>query len=78
MTESKVDQRIVENKYRYILIAGARANQLLLGAHPKVTISAKKKTFVALEEIKQGKVIVTFPGAEENPVALNVSIAKGD
>jgi len=70
MTENKTDQRIIENKYRYILIAGARANQLLLGAHPKVTISAKKKTFIALEEIKQGKVVVTFPGAEDNPVEL--------
>ncbi|RLE18773.1 MAG: DNA-directed RNA polymerase subunit omega [Acidobacteria bacterium] len=70
MTENKVDQRIVENKYRYILIAGARANQLLLGAHPKVSIDAKKKTFIALEEIRQGKVVVTFPGAEENPVEL--------
>lgn len=70
MTESKADQRIVENKYRYILIAGARANQLLLGAHPKVQIDAKKKTFVALEEIRQGKVVVTFPGAEDQPVDL--------
>ncbi len=70
MTENKVDERITENKYRYILIAGARANQLLLGAHPKVEIDAKKKTFVALEEIKQGKIVVTFPGAEDNPVEL--------
>lgn len=70
MTENKEDQRIVANKYRYILIAGARANQLLLGAHPKVQIEAKKKTFIALEEIKEGKVVVTFPGAEENPVEL--------
>ena len=71
MTKNKEDKRIVENKYRYILIAGARANQLLLGALPKVKIAAKKKTFVALEEIRQGKVKVSFPGSKDAPVELN-------
>jgi len=52
------EQPKIDNPYQFILVAGARTNQLLKGAQPRVKLKARKPTFVALEELKQGKLEV--------------------
>jgi DNA-directed RNA polymerase omega subunit len=46
-----------DSKFRFVLLASARAEQLVRGAHAKVDLPAgRKPTRVAMEEIKQGLV----------------------
>ena len=61
------DKQKMDNPYRFILIAGARTNQLLQGAKARVTSKSMKKTSIALEELKENKLKVTFVESEEVP-----------
>jgi DNA-directed RNA polymerase omega subunit len=46
-----------DSKFRFVLLASARAEQLVRGAQPKVDVVAgRKPTRVAMEEIKHGLV----------------------
>ncbi len=65
------DSRQTANPYQFILIAGARTNQLLKGAEPRVKKKKKRKaTFVALDEVREAKLNVTFlePEPEETDI----------
>ncbi len=55
MTTEETLKKVLENPFRLILVAGARVEQLRKGAKPKVKPSINKPTFIALEELKQGK-----------------------
>ena len=52
------NKKLGENPYQFILVAGARTNQLLKGAEPRVGGKKRKPTFVALEEAREGKLNV--------------------
>lgn len=55
MSEKK---KLDENPYQFILVAGARTNQLLKGARARVDTRKRKPTFVALDEAREGKLNV--------------------
>lgn len=46
----------VDSKFRYVLLAASRAEQLMRGARPKVEPVNKKPTVVAMRELNQGMV----------------------
>jgi len=75
MTERKLD----ENPYQFILVAGARTNQLLKGARPRVDTRKRKPTFVALEEARKGKLnvdIETPRGLDDDLVMPDVDLTE--
>ncbi|HXT52676.1 MAG TPA: DNA-directed RNA polymerase subunit omega [Thermoanaerobaculia bacterium] len=45
-----------DSKFRFVLLASNRAEQLVRGARPKVESVSKKPTRVAMEELKGGLV----------------------
>jgi len=45
-----------DSKFRFVLLASSRAEQLVRGARPKLDNASKKPTRVAMEELKQGMV----------------------
>jgi len=49
------DQRETGNKFEFVIVAGARARQLLRGCTPK-TDGAGKPVRIAQREVKEGKV----------------------
>lgn len=55
MTAEETLKKVLENPFRLILVAGERVEQLRKGAKPKVKAPINKPTFIALEELKQGK-----------------------
>lgn len=46
----------VQNKYRFVMIAALRAEQLQCGALPRVDSESLKSTVVALQEVAEGHV----------------------
>lgn len=44
---------IMDSKFRLVLVAANRAEQLMRGARPKVEVGKRKPTRVALEEVDQ-------------------------
>lgn len=68
--------RQTDNPYQFILIAGARTNQLLKGAEPRVRKTKKRKaTFVALDEVRAAKLNVTFLEPElEDPTIPGLDV----
>jgi DNA-directed RNA polymerase omega subunit len=49
------DQRETENKFEFVIVAGARARQLMAGCTPK-TQGPEKPVRLAQREVKEGKV----------------------
>src|SRR3954470_14868169 len=45
-----------DSKFRFVLLASSRAEQLVRGARPKLEGVSKKSTRVAMEEVKEGLV----------------------
>jgi DNA-directed RNA polymerase omega subunit len=45
-----------DSKFRFVLLASSRAEQLVRGARPKLEGSSRKPTRVAMEELKEGMV----------------------
>ena len=45
-----------DSKFRFVLLASSRAEQLVRGARPKLDNVSKKPTRVAMEELKEGMV----------------------
>jgi len=54
----------LENKYRFVTLASKRAEQLQMGALPRVEHPERKRTVVAQEEVATGKVQVWDPDQE--------------
>ncbi len=61
---SRIPEKI-DSKYRYVLLASKRAEQLVEGAMPKETGDGQKPTRVAMAEIAGDKVAWDYGPAEE-------------
>jgi DNA-directed RNA polymerase omega subunit len=65
----------IDSKFRFVLLAAERAEQLLAGARPKVDDPGRKVTHVAMDEVEQGLVSwemtegVSAPDAEASDAA---------
>ena len=55
----------IDSKFRYVLLAALRAEQMMRGGRPKVEMGAKKSTRVAMEEISNDLVDWGLGPAEE-------------
>jgi len=55
----------LENKYRFVTLAAKRAEQLQVGALPRVPEGERKATVVAQEEVAAGLVDLWIPQDEE-------------
>ena len=62
----------LENKYRFVTLAAKRAEQLQVGAIPRVPGSERKATVIAQEEVAAGLIDLWAPEAEE--VDLEVAV----
>ena len=61
----------IDSKFRFLLLAAQRAEQLLLGATPKVAVDGRKTTRVALKEIREDSVTWDYgPAPEPEPVVV--------
>ena len=60
----------LENKYRFVTLAAKRAEQLQVGALPRVADGERKATVVAQEEVAAGLVDVWNPEQEELDLEL--------
>ena len=60
----------LENKYRFVTLAAKRAEQLQVGALPRVAGGERKATVVAQEEVAAGLVDVWAPEVEEADLEL--------
>ncbi|HVS01610.1 MAG TPA: DNA-directed RNA polymerase subunit omega [Thermoanaerobaculia bacterium] len=45
-----------DSKFRFVLLASARAEQLLRGARPKLDLAGKKPSRIAMEELRRGQI----------------------
>lgn len=70
-----------DSKFRFVLLASSRAEQLVRGARPKMQGVSKKHTRVAMEELKAGMVPWAYgpaPAAAGAEVAGEPAAAGGD
>jgi DNA-directed RNA polymerase omega subunit len=58
----------VESKYRFVMLSALRAEQLQLGAIPRVDSMSTKATVVAQEEVAEG-LIEAWDGTQPEPAA---------
>lgn len=56
----------LENKYRFVTLASKRAEQLQMGALPRVENPARKSTVIAQEEVASGRVELWDPDQEQD------------
>jgi DNA-directed RNA polymerase omega subunit len=62
------EKRTVDSKFRFVLVASHRAEQLMRGARPKVEAGKRKPTRLAMEEVNHGLVDWGYgPPPEETP-----------
>ena len=54
----------LENKYRFVTLASKRAEQLQMGALPRVENPERKSTVIAQEEVASGRVELWDPEQE--------------
>jgi len=50
------EKRTVDSKFRFVLVAAHRAEQLMRGARPKVDAGKRKPTRLAMEEVNHSLV----------------------
>jgi DNA-directed RNA polymerase omega subunit len=69
-----------DSKFRFVLLASSRAEQLVRGARPKLEGSSRKPTRVAMEELKEGMVAWGYgpPPAPEMPEPAEAAPAVAD
>ncbi|GEM_PF-1857547 len=72
MSKEEVLKEVLDNPFRVILIAGERVDQLRKGAKPKVKPPINKPTFIALEELKQGKFEIKLLDKQEKEEKFSV------
>jgi DNA-directed RNA polymerase omega subunit len=60
-----VDRSKVQNRFEFVVTAGARARQLLAGSTPRVDVGEHKKTTVALQEVARRHVEKIAPQPKE-------------
>jgi DNA-directed RNA polymerase omega subunit len=58
----------IDSKFRLVLLAASRAEQLMRGARPKVEAAKRKPTRVAMEEVRSDLVDWGYgPAPQEEP-----------
>ena len=69
-----------DSKFRFVLLASNRAEQLVRGARPKLEGISKKPTRVAMEELKSGLVPWSYGAAPapELPEGAEAGAAAGE
>ena len=60
----------IDSKFRYVLLAALRAEQMMRGGRPKIDMGVKKSTRVAMEEISNDLVDWDMGPAEEPVVEM--------
>lgn len=60
----------IDSKFRYVLLAALRAEQMMRGGRPKIDMGVKKSTRVAMEEISNDLVDWDMGPAEEPLVEM--------
>ena len=65
----RIPERI-DSKYRYVLLASQRAEQLVQGAMPKAESESPKPTRIALQEITDNAIEWDYGPAEETEVEV--------
>jgi DNA-directed RNA polymerase omega subunit len=63
-----------DSKFRFVLLASTRAEQLVRGARPKLEGVSKKHTRIAMEELKAGVVPWSYGFAP----AAQAAVAEGE
>lgn len=66
----------IDSKFRYVLLASARAEQMMRGARPLITIDTTKPTTVAMAEVTHDRVDWGYgpsPSMEDEEMILNVA-----
>ena len=58
----------VESKYRFVMLSALRAEQLQMGAIPRVDSQSTKATVIAQEEVA-AKVVEEWDGTQPEPAA---------
>lgn len=69
-----------DSKFRFVLLASSRAEQLVRGARPKLETTTRKPTRIAMEELKQGLVEWGYglpPEAEAGEAAAATADGEG-
>jgi DNA-directed RNA polymerase subunit omega len=46
----------IDSKFRFVLVAARRAEQLVRGAQPKIDVATRKPTRIAMREVSEDKV----------------------
>ena len=59
-----IEKPKVQNRFEFVVTAGARARQLLAGSTPRVEAGDRKKTTVALQEVARRHVEKIEPDNE--------------
>lgn len=66
-----IDRSTLMNSFEFVVVAGARARQLMRGAVPRVE-DRRKSTTIAQREVIEGKVQKVAPGAVIQPPIQNL------
>jgi DNA-directed RNA polymerase omega subunit len=66
---------IVESKYRFVMLAALRAEQLQAGAPPRLDPVSNKSTVIAQEEVAAG-LVEAWDGTMPEPVEAAVESAE--
>lgn len=66
--ESPGDVESLDSKFRFVLIAANRAEQLMRGARPKLDMPSRKPTVVAMREIEKNMVDWGYGQPAEEPL----------
>lgn len=60
----------VDSKFRYVLLAAKRADQIMRGARPRLEADSTKTARVAMEEVRQNKIEWGYgPAPQPDPKA---------
>ena len=63
-----IDRSKLKNSFEFVVMAGARARQLMAGSTPRVHTGEHKKTTVAQREVVTGAVEKIEPAPKVDPV----------
>lgn len=61
---------VIDSKFRLVLLAAKRAEQIIQGSSPKIKTNHSKATYIALEEIKNSAIDYSFKTASGENVIV--------
>lgn len=68
----------IDSKFRYVLVAARRAEQLMQGARPRVDLPGAKYTRIAMTEIQQNLVDWDYGPPPESKPEVAEGVEEGD